>query len=59
MSALSTCRLVLCSHHESEHGLKPDSYDVTNETVRIYVKALVPREFETKMQMFTSLSIKM
>jgi len=52
LSALSTCRLLLFSRHEREHGLKPDTYDVRNERIRIYMKASVPRESETKTQTF-------
>jgi len=52
LSALSPCRLLLYSHHEREHGLKLDTYGVRNERIRIYMKALVPREFETKMLTF-------
>jgi hypothetical protein len=34
LSALSTRRLELSSHHELEHGLKPDTCGVRNGTVR-------------------------
>jgi len=52
LSALSTCRLLLLSDHEREHGLKLGTFDVRNGRISVYMKAMVPREFETKIQIF-------